>query len=227
MQSNSSNGVDVFVVGDVHGCFHTFKTMLVQHWNPERELLVQTGDLIDRGAHSCEVVKLAREYKNTYAERCVFLKGNHEQECIQYFRGETKFDWFGHCGRETIRNFKVRGVDIRLYLQWMSMLPVFFETPDLMISHAGVSDSAHFPFDEYDLEGPLWFRGKTKRLDKVQVIGHRPTVDRKPRYDAESNTWHIDTGACYGGALSAIRLSSCGNVQEVVSIQTDPRDLRA
>ena len=44
----------VLVVGDVHGCYFTFKKLVETHWNRKEEFLVLTGDLINKGPHSYE-----------------------------------------------------------------------------------------------------------------------------------------------------------------------------
>ncbi len=41
--------MNLFIIGDVHGCFHTFSELLT-HRDPATEHLIQVGDLVDRGA---------------------------------------------------------------------------------------------------------------------------------------------------------------------------------
>ncbi|MDF2789765.1 MAG: serine/threonine protein phosphatase [Neobacillus sp.] len=67
--------MNYFVIGDVHGCYHTFKSMITKHWNKETEVLIQLGDLIDRGKNSPQMVQLARQLKTDFPERAIFLKG--------------------------------------------------------------------------------------------------------------------------------------------------------
>ncbi|MCP3775258.1 metallophosphoesterase [Paenibacillus sp. MZ04-78.2] len=47
----------LLVVGDVHGCFHTFTTLINEHWDSGKQILVQLGDLLDRGKFSKDIVR--------------------------------------------------------------------------------------------------------------------------------------------------------------------------
>lgn len=50
---DASNKRKVFVVGDIHGCFDLLQTQLnVKGFDPEQDLLVSVGDLVDRGPDS-------------------------------------------------------------------------------------------------------------------------------------------------------------------------------
>lgn len=77
------------VVGDVHGELESLKKILIHaklinqegSWVGEKSVLVQTGDVIDRGPHSWECIKLLRKIQEEAAEaggKVVRLCGNHE-----------------------------------------------------------------------------------------------------------------------------------------------------
>ncbi len=51
--------MNLLIIGDIHGCFNTFKTLLDKHWKSDAEILIQLGDLIDRGNFSAETLLLA------------------------------------------------------------------------------------------------------------------------------------------------------------------------
>jgi len=79
----------VIVVGDVHGDFDGFCTILKrtglideQHrWTGSKSVLVQTGDLIDRGSRSREVMELLislEKMAKIAGGRVIPLLGNHE-----------------------------------------------------------------------------------------------------------------------------------------------------
>jgi len=61
----------VFIIGDVHGCYHTFLAML-EFWNKDEEMLIQIGDLIDRGSYSPEVLQHAMMLSKKILIRLVF-----------------------------------------------------------------------------------------------------------------------------------------------------------
>ncbi|MBD1556658.1 diadenosine tetraphosphatase [Vibrio sp. S9_S30] len=71
---NVSNFARVFVVGDIHGKLgHLKHTLQVIDFNPDADLLISVGDLIDRGPQSAETLCF-------YSENDWFLSiiGNHE-----------------------------------------------------------------------------------------------------------------------------------------------------
>ena len=75
--------MNLLIIGDVHGCFHTFNELLT-HWRPTTEYLIQVGDLVDRGRHVPATVALARQLSEQYPGATTFLMGNHEQSMLRH-----------------------------------------------------------------------------------------------------------------------------------------------
>lgn len=69
----------LFAIGDVHGMAKHYKHMLdIAYEDRSKDpLVVQVGDLIDRGPYSLECLALASEYNDKYGHEV--LLGNHEQ----------------------------------------------------------------------------------------------------------------------------------------------------
>ncbi|QNP51115.1 metallophosphoesterase [Hymenobacter qilianensis] len=88
--------MNLFIVGDVHGCYFTFLELL-QHWNPAREMLIQVGDLVDRGNFSPETVAAAISLNLKHPKQTVFLKGNHEAGMLKYYgpKARIRTGWSG------------------------------------------------------------------------------------------------------------------------------------
>lgn len=73
-------GRNVFVVGDIHGCFEELMVALnAAGFNFENDLCICVGDLVDRGDQSVTCVNLLKE------PWLKSVKGNHEDFCIQGF----------------------------------------------------------------------------------------------------------------------------------------------
>jgi len=214
----------LYVVGDVHGCLRTFERLLL-YWNSETETLVQVGDLIDRGAHSPETVRHALDLIAEYGDRAVFLRGNHEYEFARHFDSRPKYDWYGHCGRETLRQYAALGRDPVPDSRWLDARPMTFGNTAVLVSHAGFARGTRTPHDPTDDHGLLWNRGLLEKLPRLQVIGHTPDLRGEPRFRLEENAWNVDTGACYGGRLTGLHVSADGLDCEPVSIPVDARDL--
>ena len=82
------------VVGDVHGELDGFREILKNagliddkgNWIGSNSILIQTGDVIDRGPYSCEAVALLRKLQKEAADaqgEVVRLCGNHELMILQ------------------------------------------------------------------------------------------------------------------------------------------------
>lgn len=105
------------VLGDIHGCLHTFNRMLeVLGYNqdgshPEGRILVSVGDFIDRGAHSFETYRRVRGLMDS--GRMLSVSGNHEEKAARWLAkiavgGEAVYDEFAAKGkahglRDTLR----------------------------------------------------------------------------------------------------------------------------
>ncbi|MBS9522530.1 serine/threonine protein phosphatase [Litoribacter ruber] len=211
-----------FIIGDVHGCFFTFEE-LISHWDREKEILIQVGDLIDRGAHSPKVVSYCRQLDKTFPDKVHFLKGNHEQMMLNYFN-EKSSNWLYNGGMDTFQQFESQQHDLVSVLSWMEDLPLFFETDKLMVSHAGITDHAEYLNPDHP-SGILWNRGRLKPLGKIQVIGHTPLSTGRPAYNPYSQAWNIDTGAYKGICLTGIKLDRNGTFLQKISIPTREEDL--
>ena len=217
--------MNFFVVADVHGCLHTFQKLLT-HWRPDEEILVQLGDLVDRGNFSPETVELCRQLSADYPTQTVFLQGNHDWAMARH-RGPNRpyHPWLAWGGRETLLQYQ------RLYREWLpqhalwlARRPLVWQTDHLQFSHAG---SAGVPneLDPTNDDGVLWRRGPLCNIGRLQVVGHTPTDSHKPEHDQIANAIYLDTGAAYGYCLTALRLSPEGKILKTIAVPTVRQDI--
>ncbi|MCG7406607.1 serine/threonine protein phosphatase [Paenibacillus sp. ACRRX] len=217
--------MDLFVVGDVHGCLHTFKELLDQHWKPDEERLIQLGDLIDRGNDTPGTLLFAKQLKQRHGANVVFLKGNHEYEFEQHIVNGPNEYWLPQCGYDTLNQLRAAEMELQEVSDWIGELPLLWENEHVLISHAGIAEKAEFPLDEANEIGVLWNRTPLRNVGKLQIIGHTPCKSGYPEYEKASHSWNVDTGAYRKVALSAIRVTSRGEVLEIVQSAVDPRDV--
>lgn len=106
-------GTALAVIGDVHGYAGLFDRMIdriderFKALSPNRSVIVQVGDLIDRGPDSAGCLDLAARQSERTDREFVTLMGNHEvflkaclrsnDECARYAP-----DWLTFGGRETV-----------------------------------------------------------------------------------------------------------------------------
>jgi hypothetical protein len=78
--ADSNRGI--IAVGDVHGAYESFVVILQQSqvidknkkWIAENTILVQTGDLLDRGPDSRKAMDLLMTLENRHHETIIFLQ---------------------------------------------------------------------------------------------------------------------------------------------------------
>lgn len=215
--------MNLFIIGDVHGCFHTFNDLLA-HWEPTTDHLIQVGDLVDRGAHIPATVELARQLSRDYPNSTTFLMGNHEDALLHHFGPSGPYSsWLAWGGQSTVSQYKMHQTLLVQHLPWLENRPLLWQNEHVLVSHAGITTSP-YAFDSDSSDGLLWARSPLKRLDgQIQVVGHTPNP--KPYFDSESNAWYIDTGACFGRSLTALRLTPLGEVLDIITLPVDPADL--
>lgn len=215
----------LFIIGDVHGCYHSFLELL-SSWDPEKELLIQVGDLIDRGNYSPECLVLAKDISEKHPGRAVFLKGNHEQLMIDYLMGKDREDiWLLNGGTGTLKQFEsLVGQTPENWLPWLEEMPLKWENKHVIISHAGIA----FIPDPYDLHHPngvLWNREPLRNVGKLQVIGHTPQTKGRATFHKSPPHWKIDTGAYRNMALTGLKLYFNGDFIQEINIPTLQADL--
>lgn len=215
--------MNYFVIGDIHGCYFTFLEIL-KHWNRDTEILICVGDFIDRGNYSVRVVEECRKLACAFPNSTVFLKGNHEAEIIEHVEVAFNDNWVRQCGQKTLDELKSHDIDIALWIQWFKQLPLIYETGFMLVSHAGISNTL-FSHKEEHSSSVLWNREPLKNIGKLQIHGHTPLKTNQPQYDAESNSWNIDTAAFYGHGLTGLKVSQTAKILDVIHIKTDRRDV--
>jgi len=214
---------DYFIIGDVHGCLKTFEEM-VSHWDPDREILIQLGDLIDRGAYSPQTVRFCMQLELKHPDKVKILRGNHEQMLLDFY-DDISTSWLANGGRDTLHQFVAEELEIKEILPWINKRNFYFETEYLFISHAGLAKELYEAIDPRDPNGLLWNRAQLININKTQVIGHTPLNNGKPSYHSESNSWNIDTGAYKGICLTGLKLDNQGNYLETLTVPTKEEDL--
>jgi serine/threonine protein phosphatase 1 len=211
----------VLVLGDVHGCYYTLKKMVKTHFNPQEDLLVQVGDLINKGPHSGKCVKYWQKLEAKHPQRVFIIRGNHEQAFIEAFRQEK----VKGSHPKLLANLEQAGLNPLKVYQWFLAKPLSWEGQGLLVTHAGLSIAANDPFNIQLEHNVLENRKPLKRLNLTQVIGHTVVKNARPVYSAKENAWYIDTGAFAGDNLTGVLFWNNGESQQVYQLSTDERDL--
>src|SRR5690349_2379510 len=67
--------MSTYAIGDIQGCFAAFSQLLNKiQFNPSTDTLWITGDLVNRGPQSLEVLRLIK----SFGEKHIIVLGNHD-----------------------------------------------------------------------------------------------------------------------------------------------------
>lgn len=199
----------ILAVGDIHGnmcLLSDLLSMIDRDLDPDIQL-VFLGDYIDRGPDSKAVVDTLLNLQKL-KPATVFLRGNHEQMLMEALQGDNRDFYLRNGGQETIESY---GLDIdhlndfpRDHLAFLQDLPLFHVQEGYFFVHAGVRPGvclkSQIPNDLLWIRDDFW--EYDRQLEYKIVFGHTPFMQPYIR----DNMIGIDTGAGYGGKLTALFL---------------------
>ena len=226
--ASAPEGERLFAVGDVHGRLDLLDSLLLRLDSFEGAAetgarLVFLGDYIDRGPAIRDVVDRLVALKSA-RPGSIFLMGNHEQALLTFLdTPEDRADWLDWGGEETLESYGVRGASTRsarelagelrekmpdAHRAFLGGLTYSAQAGDYFFAHAGIKPGV--ALEQQHADDLIWIRGEfhdmpaEMRPEKVVVHGHHPV--KKPL----DLGWRIaiDTGAVYGGKLTAVALES-------------------
>jgi serine/threonine protein phosphatase 1 len=197
----------VIGIGDTHGCFDLLKALIVDqiHFNPQNDLLVVLGDMIDRGKDSMKVCLFLMELKEKCPDNVVLLRGNHEDICHAYLtQKENDYfysRWYGNLwmengGQATIKSFGGLNPARKILIPFIESLELYFETDSHIFVHGGIPRGKNLRTARK--EELLWNRSLSYEGSKNLIIGHTPQAE----VTRAGNVICIDTGAYSTGVLT-------------------------
>ena len=211
------------IVGDIHGCREEVLELLGSvraDW--KKDMLIQMGDMVDRGPDPCGVLNVFREFKEEMGERCVLVRGNHEQILMECTRDPEQKDlWSLNGGSKTIRSCWEWGQKLDEWAAWLEEHTVlWYQDEEIFCAHAGARSGRG---EENDPEILLWDREAILNNtygDRLLIVGHtplsvaaymdgsggpvEPLTDGMVRPLPARGMICIDTGCVFGGKLTAM-----------------------
>ncbi|MFG2333226.1 polynucleotide kinase-phosphatase [Streptomyces sp. NPDC048604] len=209
------------VIGDIHGCRSELETLLaklgyVDGHHPEGRTAVFVGDLVDRGPDSPGVLR--RVMSMVAAGDALCVPGNHENKLGRWLKGRKVQETHGlaetieQLGRES-EEFRA---EVAAFIDGLVSHYVLDEGR-LVVCHAGLPEKYHGrtsgrvrshalygdttgETDEFGL--PVRYPWAEEYRGRATVVyGHTPV----PSTSWINNTICLDTGAVFGGRMTALR----------------------
>ncbi|MFJ3901326.1 polynucleotide kinase-phosphatase [Streptomyces sp. NPDC090025] len=209
------------IIGDVHGCRSELDTLLarlgyVDGRHPDGRTAVFVGDLVDRGPDSPGVLR--RVMGMVAAGDALCVPGNHENKLGRWLRGRKVQETHGLA--ETIeqlgREPEAFRAEVSAFIDGLVSHYVLDEGR-LVVCHAGLPEKYHGrtsgrvrshalygdttgETDEFGL--PVRYPWAEEYRGRAAVVyGHTPV----PTTSWVNNTLCLDTGAVFGGRMTALR----------------------
>lgn len=220
----------MLVLGDQHGALKAVKQVLERcKFNPNEDLLINLGDVVDRGAESAELVQFYIELAEECLYKPLFIRGNHCDYCHKWLKsGEISMEWLVSGGTETIESYIRTGyLDSEEHLNFFNeMFDFYIDTKNRGYVHAGFTSHQGLGYDSphtYYWDRSLWSFANTEhntfdveaRMEIFNAheevfIGHTPTLILNETVPIKRcNIWNLDTGAGYAeGRLTIMDTNS-------------------
>ncbi|MDX3664565.1 polynucleotide kinase-phosphatase [Streptomyces europaeiscabiei] len=209
------------IVGDIHGCASELDSLLgklgyVDGTHPQGRTAVFVGDLVDRGPDSPGVLRRVMSMVGSGDALCV--PGNHENKYGRYLKGRNVQHTHGLA--ETIEQMEGESEEFKKQVREFIDGLVSHYVLDggrLVVCHAGLPEKYHGrtsgrvrshalygdttgETDEFGL--PVRYPWAEDYRGRAAVVyGHTPV----PTATWLNNTICLDTGAVFGGKLTALR----------------------
>ncbi|MGW2227199.1 polynucleotide kinase-phosphatase [Streptomyces formicae] len=209
------------IIGDIHGCASELDTLLgklgyVEGAHPEGRTAVFVGDLVDRGPDTPGVLRRVMSMVADGTALCV--PGNHENKLGRYLKGRGVQHTHGLA--ETAAQLAEESDEFRAQVrEFVDGLVSHYvlDGGKLVVCHAGLPEKYHGrtsgrvrshalygdttgETDEFGL--PVRYPWAEEYRGKAAVVyGHTPV----PTATWLNNTICLDTGAVFGGRLTALR----------------------
>lgn len=226
------------IMGDIHGRYDYMMDVLKKaNFDYENDLLIQIGDLVDRGPQPFECCRELMKIKNK-----ILIIGNHDASFIRFVAEGIDFLGSSNGTEITISEWKKLGKEEQFeILQEVFQKQVHYHISDdnIMFVHGGfpldeklddVSDHV-FYWDRELVTQAMSCKGdqklKTLYNFKEIFIGHTPTIYWNKTTPIHSGgVWNVDTGAGKGGPLTIMDVDTKEYWQSDLSL-TDHTKLKS
>lgn len=226
----------LLAIGDIHGCHSALVQLieLIQPTGDDR--VVFLGDYVDRGPHSREVLDYLLDFRQHHPSAIFLRGNHDQlmldalaewghlpgwsrlRDISPRFRqqasGSDGAIWLQNGGMQALDSY---GITLQSDLAQIDMTPLPHDHLEFLMAtgwwhrqeqylfvHAAAESETML--EEQDPYTFLWERMPAPGggREAIQIVGHSPTADGLPLWEA--GRIRIDTGACFGRALTCLEV---------------------
>ena len=194
----------LYAIGDIQGCFDQLQCLLKKiDFNPNRDRLWFTGDLVNRGPKSLETLRFVK----SLGEVAVTVLGNHDLHLLALYTTGKKLK-----KKDTLAPV-LNAPDCMELMDWLRCRPLVYVEKNYCLVHAGLppdwnldmviqnakmvekilrSDSAKEYFKKMYGDYPSKWSESLDKWDKIRYITN--SLTRMRYFDAAGNLDFIEKG---------------------------------
>jgi 2',3'-cyclic-nucleotide 3'-phosphodiesterase len=215
---------DLFIVGDIHGCYNELDKFLnsIEYTSSKDNVLVFCGDYIDRGPDNISVmnriIDISNKKSNSY-----FIEGNHERSlrCYAYSRELSSKEFIGRtkCQLDSDSKLKDSLKTFLLKLRTHLLISPWRSQEKYLVCHGGISwinnilNNEVWKSPESVIKGSDYPNGGMNELSDIfmnssyniiQFHGHRSLDNPK----VNKSVINLDGNVDQGGYLRVAKISN-------------------
>lgn len=216
-----------YVIGDIHGMYDQFKHLVEKiksliKIDIEKNIpytLVFTGDYVDRGPKSKEVLDELIKLKNELKDNVVLLRGNHEVALMGLFSCDDWKRYYTFGAYQTVKSFNFDDKLLFFYQNWLIDNTKYLHVHEnLIFVHAGLP--VGMKEDEYYelIRNPknddiiwirepflgLYMKGNVPSFMKDKIVIHGHTMEISDSVNVYKNRICVDKGSYHTGRIGSI-----------------------
>jgi serine/threonine protein phosphatase 1 len=220
------------VIGDIHGGLRALHQVMERAQVTTSDTLIFLGDYVDGWSQSPQVLDYLMELATK--QKCVFIRGNHDDLLKDWLSGNTKnFDesvWFKHGGEATVMAYEpLNEAHKQRHIDFLNSLQNYFlDEQNRLFIHAGFTNMNGIAYEYFPKlfywDRSLWetavalddriskdspYYPKRLTLYNEIYIGHTPTTKINQTIPVnKACIWNVDTGAAFKGPLTLLDVDS-------------------
>ncbi len=211
----------IVVITDLHGCYKEMRELLEKlSYDETIDTLLCLGDTIDRGPAIYEVFEYLRDLKERVGDRCILIRGNHEQMMLDALRGGAmaKKLWRINSGEKTKFSFVHHKHQVSEFKEWYEEMPFFYQNERFIAVHACLADENPLKNTKETMlwgrdtsyQGKLVLTGHTPYQQPLAICGEDVGIIQEGVWGKlpEKGIFALDTGCVFGNRLTGIAIEN-------------------